>query len=236
MGIRVSDTALESAYLEDERVAPWLFVNMVTTIDGATTIDGRSSEIGDDQDTIVFRALRAVADAVIVAGETVRAEGYRRPQLPDHLVAWRRARGRSDVPRIAIVSGSLEFDIDRFEDELPIIVTSASSPVTRRQELSSVTDVVVAGEHRVDLPLAVSQLRDAGFGMLLSEGGPSLNGQLAALDLVDEWCVTIAPLVVAGESKRIVSGPEVHAGARRYRLDRALTGATSLFTRWLKKP
>ena len=28
-------------------------------------------------------------------------------------------------------------------------------------------------------------------------------------DLVDEWCVTVAPMIVAGDSKRIVSGPPI---------------------------
>jgi riboflavin biosynthesis pyrimidine reductase len=234
MNERASDASLESAYLTDERPAHWLFVNMVTTIDGATAIDGRSSSIGDEQDTIVFRALRAVADAVIVAGATARAEGYKRPQLPAHLLRWRLERSLAPVPRIAIVSRSLEFDLGPFEDEPPVIVTSESSPAQRRRTLAAKTDVIVAGGERVDLFRAVSELREAGLGRLLSEGGPSLNGQLAALDLVDEWCVTVAPLIVSGESKRIVSGPAVGADVRGYRLDRALSGKTSLFTRWLR--
>ncbi len=234
MDERVSDDALESIYLTDERPAPWLFVNMVTTIDGATAIDGRSSMIGDEQDTVVFRALRAAADAVIVAGATARVEGYKRPRLPAHLVAWRQERGMASIPRVALVSRSLEFDIEPFEDEPPVIVTSQSSPERRRRALAGMTDVIVAGEEQVDIALAISELRSIGFGRLLSEGGPSLNGQLASLGLVDEWCVTIAPMILSGESKRIVSGRAVSDDVRDYRLDRSLAGATSLFTRWLK--
>lgn len=231
---RASNEELESAYLSDERPVPWLFVNMVTTIDGATAIDGRSSDIGDEQDTVVFRALRAVADAVIVAGATARAEGYKRPRLPAHLAAWRRQSGLPSAPRIAVVSQSLELDLEPFEDEPPVIVTSESASAERRRVLDAKTDVIVAGDERVDLAMAISELRRAGFGRLLSEGGPSLNGQLAALGLVDEWCLTVAPLIVAGNSKRIVSGPPVPGEAADYRLDRAVAGTSSLFTRWLR--
>lgn len=234
MSERVTDTTLERIYLEDDRTAPWLFANMVMTIDGATAIDGRSSSIGDEQDGVVFRALRTVADVVLVAAATARAEGYKRPQLPAHLATWRRSSGMSEVPRIALVSTSLEFDLAPFEDEPPIVITSESSPRSRRGHLASQTDVLVCGDERVDLAAAVSRLRESGLGRVLSEGGPSLNGQLAMADLVDEWCVTVAPLVVAGESKRIVSGAPIDPDGRSFRLDRALVGTTSLFTRWVR--
>ena len=231
---RASDETLERAYLEDDRDAPWLFANMVTTIDGATAIDGRSSSIGDEQDGVVFRALRAAADVIVVAAATARAEGYKRPTLPPHLVSWRRSRGWDDVPRIAVVSMSLELDLEPFGGEPPIVITGESSPSRLRDELSSRTEVVVRGDDRVELTSAVAALRDMGLGRVLSEGGPSLNGQLAAQDLVDEWCVTIAPIVVGGDSKRIVAGPLVDPGGMSFQLDRVLAGTTSLFTRWVR--
>jgi riboflavin biosynthesis pyrimidine reductase len=139
-----------------------------------------------------------------------------------------------DVPRIALVSTSLKFDLQPFEDQPPIVITTESSPRRRRSLLASETDVLVCGDERVDLVTAVSALRDAGLGRVLSEGGPSLNGQLVAADLVDEWCVTVAPMIVAGESKRIVAGPPIGPESRSFRLDRALVGTTSLFTRWVR--
>jgi riboflavin biosynthesis pyrimidine reductase len=140
----------------------------------------------------------------------------------------------SEIPRIALVSTSLEFDLDPFEDQPPIVITSESSPQDRRRRLDAETDVLVCGEERVDLGSAISSLRNAGLGRVLSEGGPSLNGQLVSADLVDEWCVTVAPMIVAGDSKRIVAGPPIHPDGRSFRLDRALAGTTSLFTRWVR--
>ena len=91
-----TDEELERQYLEDDRPRPWVCVNMVASVDGATQVDGRSSSIGDRQDTVVFRSLRAIADVVLVAAATVRAEGYgsRRPSRSSGGLAARRRDAR----------------------------------------------------------------------------------------------------------------------------------------------
>lgn len=228
-----SDEELESIYLDDERPRPWLLVNMVSSVDGGTEVAGRSSVIGDAQDSVVFRSLRAVSDLILVAAATARAETYGPARLPERLVRWREDREMAPSPRIAIVSRSLDFDVDAFEDAPPIVVTSDGSPADRREELAERTDVVVAGGERVDMTDALHRLRQLGHDRILCEGGPSLNGQLALDDLVDEWCLTISPLVLSGDSKRIVSGPGLDGG-RRVVLDRVLRGRESIFTRWLR--
>ena len=235
LGGPADNAELERAYLSDDRDSPWLYLNMIATIDGATAIDGGSSSIGDEQDLIVFRVLRSVADLVLVAASTVRAEQYKKPKLPDHLVKLRVDRGQPAIPRVAIVTSSLDFDIEPFGDAPPIVVTSENSPSKRRAELQQTTDVLICGDHQVDLTSALAQLRTTGFGRILSEGGPTLNGQLAHADLVDEICVTTASMVVSGDSKRIMSGHEPIPGGHDFRLDRAIVGTKSLFTRWLRQ-
>ena len=44
---------------------------------------------------------------------------------------------------------------------------------------------------------------------MLAEGGPTLNGQLAAADLLDEVCLTLSPKIASGGSKRIVTGTDL---------------------------
>ena len=50
-------------------------------------------------------------------------------------------------------------------------------------------------------------LGQRGVRTVLCEGGPALNGGLAAAGLVDELCLTVAPLLAAGDAKRLVDGP-----------------------------
>ena len=56
--------------------APWLFTNMVASMDGAAAVDGLSGPLGDPDDLAMFRSLRASADAIIVGAGTVNAERY----------------------------------------------------------------------------------------------------------------------------------------------------------------
>ena len=53
------------------------------------------------------RPLRAAADIVLAGAGTVRAENYGRARLTDEQQAARQARGRSPLPRLAVVSASL---------------------------------------------------------------------------------------------------------------------------------
>jgi riboflavin biosynthesis pyrimidine reductase len=69
-------------------------------------------------------------------------------------------------------------------------------------------------------------------GVVLSEGGPSLNGQLLAAGLVDELCLSLAPLLAGGESARIAHGAAPPTPARM-RLARVLEEDGMLFLRYV---
>src|SRR5207253_1811303 len=101
------------------RGRPAVRLNMIASVDGATTVAGLSGGLGGPADKRVFSVLRSLADAVLVAARTV-----------------------------------------------------------------------------------------------LAEGGPSLNGQLAAAGLIDELCLSLSPALVGGDSKRILSGPTLEMPAR----------------------
>jgi riboflavin biosynthesis pyrimidine reductase len=47
------------------------------------------------------------------------------------------------------------------------------------------------------------------LGTVRAEGGPSLNGQLAAADLIDELCLTVAHCLIGGDSRRILTSAPV---------------------------
>ena len=67
--------------------------------------------------------------------------------------------------------------------------------------------VVESGpEGRADLPALLRSLREEGVRALLSEGGPTLFGQMQAAGLVDELFLTIAPKLVGGVAPRIIEG------------------------------
>jgi riboflavin biosynthesis pyrimidine reductase len=206
---------------------PWLAVNMIAAADGATAAAGRSGALGGPADKEMFAALRGIADVVLVAAGTARAEDYG-PARP-------RPDGRPG-PRIAVVtrSGGLDPGARLFGGGAPIVVTCEACPPARRDALSAVAEVVVVGTSDVDLAAGLAALGERGADVVLCEGGPTLNGHLVAADLVDEWHLTTAPLLAGGTSKRAAVGPEPPGGLRRLRLDRLLEADGLLLARYLR--
>jgi riboflavin biosynthesis pyrimidine reductase len=68
----------------------------------------------------------------------------------------------------------------------------------------------------------------------LAEGGPTLNGQLAAADLLDEVCLTLSPLLVGSDAKRILSGPGL-PGGQQWRLSSLCEQDGLLFLRYRRQ-
>lgn len=203
---------------EGARGLPFVRLNMIASADGATALQGVSGGLGADADRRVFRALRSLADVVLVAAGTARAEDYGPAVLDEPLRAGRAARGQAPVPTIAVVTRSCDLDWAGrlFADPArrPVVVTVADAPADRRLRATAVADVVMAGHGDVDLPAALRELAARGARSVLAEGGPTLNAQLVGADLVDEICLTISPLLAGGDSKRIVAGPPVVPPAR----------------------
>ncbi len=192
---------------------PWVLTNMIASLDGATEVDGRSGGLGRPVDGEVFAALRAVADVVIVGASTARAERYRRPRANPAAVAGRRARGQSDAPRLAIVSGSLSVpsDLPAFasssaDEPRPLLFTGSASPPERRSQLAEVADIDAAATPLVDPRWVLERLFAQGVRVVILEGGPALNGQFAASGCIDEWNLTVSPSLVSGPSARPAHG------------------------------
>ena len=217
----VADEDLDDLYTDLEIPAgegrrPHLYLDMVASVDGAATIDGRTRSLGGEADHLAFRRLRETCDAILVGAGTVRVEDYGPPRRHDGTVERRRARGLTDLPTVVVVSASLALDPSArlFQDPQlrPTILTVADAPQPRRQELSEVADLVSVGTGVVDLAAGMAALADRGWRRLLCEGGPHLNASLFALDLVDELFLTVTPTIAGETDRRIVEGA---IGARR---------------------
>jgi riboflavin-specific deaminase-like protein len=191
------DVDLRAAY--EAPPGAYVRVNFAASADGAVTVDGRSRGLSSDADREVFHLLRAMADVVLVGAGTVRAENYGGARDGDRGIA-----------PIAVVTRSLDLDPSArlFTDTRvpPIVLTCATAPADRRERLAGIADVVVAGDTDVDPKTALEALAERGLEQVICEGGPHLFGWLVAAGVVDELCLTIAPLIAGGTAGRIVSG------------------------------
>jgi riboflavin biosynthesis pyrimidine reductase len=175
---------------------PAVRLAMISSLDGATAVAGVSGALGGPADQRVFVTLRALTDVVLVAAGTLRAEHY----------------GPAAVP-IAVVTRSCALDwgapFFTHPKAKPIVITVASAPADNRERAAKVADVIVAGDVDVDLRQAIVALGQRGATKVLAEGGPTLNGQLATAGLIDELCLTLAPTIVSGDSRRVAVGMDL---------------------------
>ncbi|NJP33307.1 pyrimidine reductase family protein [Micromonospora thermarum] len=202
----LDDAAIAARYGRTDR--PHLRVNFVSSVDGAVTVDGYSAGLSGEPDKRVFGLLRMLCDGLVVAAGTLRHEGYRAVRLDERRRAWRREHGLAEYPTLVVVSGSLDLDPGQaaFADApvRPVVLTRAGA--TAPPGLTDVADLVPCGDERVDLVAGLAELRRRGLDQLLCEGGPHLFGALTAADLVDEACLTVAPLLAGPGPGRITAG------------------------------
>jgi riboflavin biosynthesis pyrimidine reductase len=215
-----------SVLAEDPRPAPgkrpWVMANMVMSVDGAHALEGRSGQLSGPADRAVFHSLRGLADVILVATGTARAERYRRPAAEPFAQEVRRSRGQAPAARLAVVSRSLEIPADQpflgGEGPDPLVLHPASSDPER---LPAGVESRVAGESDTDLAVALKGLADEGARWVLCEGGPTLLGQLHTADLLDELFLTVSPLLVGGDQLGLL-GRTTPAVDHRFDLHRVL--------------
>lgn len=204
----------------------WLRTNLVLNVAGsATGSDGTSESLTTGADRRVLGVIRELSDVVLVGASSVRTEGYRVPT-------------RS---RLAILTGTGELAGHQLAPEKLERVTvigpaaaleraAAALPGAELLEVASPDDGVGGEDARVDVRSAVGSLRAAGYSSIVCEGGPSLAAQLATAGLVDEWCLTTAPLLGPVRSAALAGAvPDGPLELAQVLIDETST----LFARWL---
>jgi len=204
--------ALRDDFPEPPPDRPYLFLNMVTSVDGKAALHGSAGGIGSALDKRLMKAIRAACDAVLNGAATLRAEKVD-PRVGATYVEARRARGLSPEPLAILLSRTGDLPLDRRYFTYPgvsrLIISGAGMPAEQRAALSAHAELLIAPDEEPDLTWAMRTLREAhNVRYLLVEGGPNVNGKLFAAGLVDEICWTLGPKIIGGgESLTLVNGP-----------------------------
>lgn len=174
---------------------PYVAANMVTSVDGRTTLNGSAMGIGSAADKRLLYELRAEADVVLHGASTVRADALS-ARVPDDLVAYRRQAGLSEQPIGAIVTRSAALPAEHPYYASPTIVYVVGTAELSFPRPLPLVDVV----HVASVPEAIADLHRRGARRVLSEGGPTLLAALLECGLLDELFLTIAPKLLGGDS------------------------------------
>jgi riboflavin biosynthesis pyrimidine reductase len=178
---------------------PAIALNMVTSVDGATTLGGRVGRLTGPADQALLRRLREESDAVLVGAATVRAEGYSRLLRPEARERRLHARGNEE-PLLCVVSRDANLGPGapalRAAPGPLLFLTSdgAKLPDAEREVLALRAPAGVGTP--VELRPLLARLR-AEFGVerLICEGGGTLNASLLAEGVAAELFVAVSPLI-----------------------------------------
>jgi riboflavin biosynthesis pyrimidine reductase len=217
---------LERLYGKIGFAGPVLFSNFVSSVDGVVSL-GDQPSAGSvisgryPADRFVMGLLRACADAVVIGAGTLRATpghlwtpAHVYPDLAKGFAALRRNLGRTLEPRLVLITASGRVDLSHralVAGALILTTDAGARAIGRRRPDAS--EVVVAGKGKsLDLVRAIRDLRDRGYRVLLTEGGPHLMAALMRRQLLDEMFLTVSPVAAgraAGERLGMVEGAEL---------------------------
>ncbi|MDZ7954149.1 MAG: RibD family protein [Nostoc sp. DedQUE12b] len=182
-----------------------------TTVVLAMTADGKISAVDPkaprepdvvDQAHLEYQA--SLADLLLVGAGTIRAEGGTFTIRDRELLAAREVRGQSPQPITCVVSGSLNLspdlpflsqDIERWIFTTRTALES-SSDTTTLQKLAELIDL---GDTDLDWDRAYTLMAERGIHKVVALGGGSLTAALVKAGRIDDWWLTIWPIIFGGK-------------------------------------
>ena len=186
---------------------PYVFINMVSSLDGNAARKGKASGIGTTADRRVMRTLRSKADAVMIGAGTLRAE-----KLSLGLDAG--DDGPCPLAVILTTTGDVPLDnLLRYKDQKVLVLLAESADDTAGECLGHYAEVLrvrADGSGRVDLAGAIGILRtERAVDRLLVEGGPTLTHATISEGLADEIFITLAPTLLGTTAAPTVLGGDL---------------------------
>ena len=210
---------------------PYLVLNMVATLDGKASVEGRTRAMSSEVDRALFHQLRTQVDAVMVGATTVAVEGYGRIVKSDELRAKREQEGLAADALAVVVSGRLNLPAEAkllSETGQRVVIATGSE-----DELPGATASVEYLRVGNDLALLLSKLREEhNVRSVLCEGGPTLNSHLLAAGLVDELFLSLSPQISGGTGAPTIVEGRPLMQPREAQLIWLYEAAGDLFARW----
>lgn len=207
--------------------APRLYANFVSSLDGVVALEGQehSSQMISGQseaDRFVMGMLRACADAVLIGAGTLRAApgslwtpAHIYPDAAAEFAELRRQLGRTDEPRLVLLTARGEIDPHHPALEAGALVLTTSLGATRLGDRlpASCPAVALGDGPEINLVDVIATLRSEGHEVVLSEGGPTVIAGLLQAGLLNELFLTLSPILAGRSAARrrpgLVEGTEL---------------------------
>ncbi|MEH2194950.1 MAG: RibD family protein [Nostoc sp.] len=183
-----------------------------TTVVLAMTADGKISAVDPkaprdsdaaDQEHVEYQV--SLADLILVGAGTIRAEGVSFTIRNPELLAARKVRGQSPQPITCIVSGSLDLspDLPFLSQDIERWIFTTQTGLERNSDattLQKLAELIDLGDTNLDWDRAYSLMAERGIHKIVALGGGSLTAALAKAGKIDDWWLTIWPVIYGGKN------------------------------------
>jgi riboflavin biosynthesis pyrimidine reductase len=176
-----------------------VYSNFVSSLDGVVTF-GSGISAGSvisgkyPADRFLMALLRACADAVY-------------PDLASEFAVLRKTLDLSLEPRLVLLTATGDLDMKHpalVKGAIVLTTKAVAKQIARR--LPPASEVIALGTGKtLEIKHAFGELPKMGFDVVLTEGGPTLMGELIKAGLLDEMFLTVSP-VLGGRNKEYRMG------------------------------
>ena len=183
--------------------------NMHVILSAAISIDGKistrsnDSKLSSQDDSIRLHKLRSKVDAILIGKNTLLQD--------DPLLTVRHTKGKNPTRIILDSKGTISKNskIIKTSDKIPTII--AVSKKISKVNLSKLkklpVEIIISGEHSVNLKLLMKKLSTKKIETILVEGGGTVNWEFIKNNIFDELIITLSPYLIGGnDATSLVEG------------------------------
>lgn len=184
---------------------PNVTVVLAMSADGKIADALRSpARFGSKNDKAHLEKQIALADAVLFGAATLRAYGTTLTVTHPNLLQYRAKMGKSSQPVHIVItnSGQINPEIRFFQQQVPRWLLTTSSGAIKWSENKKFEKILIFENllGAVDVTGALQHLFEVGIKKLAVLGGGELVSSMLKLNLIDEFWLTVCPLILGGTS------------------------------------
>jgi 5-amino-6-(5-phosphoribosylamino)uracil reductase len=183
-----------------------------TTVILAMTADGKISPVDSKAPRNSYPVDHAhleyqvsLADLVLMGAGTARNEGAAFTIQNPELLAARKFRGKSPQPITCVVTASLNLSPDMyfFGQDMERWIFTTQAALERSSDATSlqkVAELIQLGDTDLDWDKAYNLMAERHIRKVFVLGGGSLTATLVEAGRIDDWWLTILPVIYGGKS------------------------------------
>lgn len=175
---------------------PKIILSAAMSLDGKIATATGESKLSSKKDLVRLHKLRSQVNAILIGRNTVT--------IDDPLLTVRLSKGKNPIRIILDSRGTISEKskiLQTSHKVKTIIVVSEKIPKKNLQKLRFFPiEIIIAGKKEVDVNLLVRILGKRKIKTVLLEGGGKINWEFIKNNLVDEFFITLSPLILGGKN------------------------------------